>query len=153
LAVIKEAGAHHIIDYKKENVVDAVKKIAPHGVDMIYDSSYQATSFVECAKAFKAKGVYCVLGPIPDAKSEQATIVAAKEGVITNVDLVPYSTQASKEVQHQHIGLGLEAAAKIVAGGWKPHISKRVSLAEVADGLHGLKKGNFVGKVIMSIKH
>jgi len=154
LAVIKAAGAHHIIDYKKENVVDAVKKIAPAGVDMIFDSSYQATSFVECAKALKAKGFYCVLGSLPDAKSEQATIVAAKEGVIANVDLVPYSMQSSREVQHEHIGLGLEQAAKIVGEGhFKPHISKRVSLADISEGLEGLKKGLYVGKVIMSIKH
>jgi NADPH:quinone reductase-like Zn-dependent oxidoreductase len=154
LAVIKAAGAHHIIDYKKENVVDAVKKIAPEGVDMIYDSSYQATSYVEAAKVLKAKGVYCVLGGVPDAKSEQATIVAAKEGVIVNVDLVPYSTQGSKEVQSEHIGKGLAAAAKLVGEGhFNPHISKRYPLAEISEALASVKKGAFSGKVIMSMKH
>lgn len=34
---LKSLGANYVIDYRKQNVVDEIKKIAPHGVDLVFD--------------------------------------------------------------------------------------------------------------------
>jgi NADPH:quinone reductase-like Zn-dependent oxidoreductase len=153
IAVMKESGADHIIDYKKEKVLDAVKKIAPNGVDLVFDSTYQDSSFLEAATLLKDKGLFCTLGNMSDAKSAHGAAVLAKEGTIICVDLVPYSVASTPAVQHEHIGLGLEEAVKLIhAGKFKPHISKRVAFPELSDALNALKSGSSVGKVVVNIK-
>ena len=51
-SLLKSAGAHYVIDYKNDNIVDVVKKITNgKGVDVVIDNVGQATwdSSLKCA--------------------------------------------------------------------------------------------------------
>jgi len=152
LKVIKTSGADHIIDYKKEDVVHAVHKVVgEHGVDMIFDSTYQASSFVQCAKVLKSGGLYVLLGSAPTSESEATKIIAEKKAHVLLADLVPIS-KADKTVQHEHIAVGLEAAVKLIEDKhFHPHIST-VNLDDVPRALEDLKVNGSVGKVVVKVK-
>jgi len=85
IKVIKAAGADHIIDYKKEDVIQAVHKLADKGVDLIFDSTYQASSFLQSAKVLKEGGIFVVLGgsSVPKDDSDTGKAIAEKKSEIT----------------------------------------------------------------------
>jgi NADPH:quinone reductase-like Zn-dependent oxidoreductase len=152
LNVIKASGADHIIDYKKEDVVKAVHKIVGEaGVDMIFDSTYQQSSFVQSAKVIKAGGLYTLLGGAPEKDSETAKIVAEKKAHLLLADLVPYAKADAKTMQ-EHFGNALATAIKLIEEkALKPHVSM-INLDDVPKALEDFKANGAVGKIVVKVK-
>jgi len=152
MKVIKASGADHIIDYKKEDVVEAIHKLHEKGVDVVYDSTYSASSFVQSAKVLKSGGLFIVLGQPPQKDSEAEKIIAEKKAHLLVPDLVPLS-KAEPKVVHEHISGGLGTAIKLIEEKkFHPHISKVVKLDEVPHALEESRANGGVGKVVVAVK-
>jgi len=152
IKVIKDSGADHIIDYKKEDVVEAIHKLHDKGVDVVFDSTYSPSSFAQSAKVLKSGGLFIVLGKPPQDDSEAAKIIAEKKAHTLVPDLVALS-KAEEKVVHEHISGGLGAAIKLIEEKkFHPHISKTVNLDEVPKALEEARTNGAVGKVVVTVK-
>jgi len=152
LRVIKTAGADHIINYKKEDVVFAVQKIVgDKGCDMIFDSTYDPTSFAQSAKVLKQGGLFVLLGPAPSNDSEAAKIASEKKATVLLSDLVPIFKSDAK-TQQTHIQGGLSSAIKMIhERKLTPHITT-INLDEVPRALENMKAHGAVGKIVVKVK-
>ncbi len=64
LALLKTLGVDHLLDYSKQNVVDEILALTQgRGVDLVYDSTYNAASYQQSAKVVASDGTYIRLGP------------------------------------------------------------------------------------------
>ena len=62
----RSCGAHHVFDYKRDDVLAEIMKLTNgEGVDLVYDTTYSETSFVNTAKMVRNGDKWVVLGVSP----------------------------------------------------------------------------------------
>jgi NADPH2:quinone reductase len=147
LAIAKEHGADHLIDYSREDIRERVKALTgSHNADVIYDPVG--------GDAFDA-GLRCVAwggrviiigfasGRIPQAP---ANILLVK-----NIDVIGFywgSYQARKPQ------LLRDSYAKLLRwfdeGKLKPHVSQHCDLKDVAQAMELLRQRKSTGKVVLT---
>lgn len=76
----REAGADHVVVYTRESFVDAVKKIAPEGLPVVYDSVGK-TTFEDSLKCLRPRGLMALYG--------------GSSGAVPPFDLIRLSTMGS----------------------------------------------------------
>jgi len=79
-ALSREAGADDVILYTRERFVDAVKKIAPEGLPVVYDSVGK-TTFEDSLKCLRPRGLMALYG--------------GSSGAVPPFDLIRLSTMGS----------------------------------------------------------
>jgi len=63
LKVLKDLGVEHILNYAKDDVVEAVHKLTDgKGVDYVFDATYVPSSIENSAKVLKEGGTFIILG-------------------------------------------------------------------------------------------
>jgi NADPH2:quinone reductase len=149
LALAKQYGADHLINYTKENFRDRVKEITGgKGADVIYDP-VGGDVFDQSLHCINWEGRYLVIGfasgRIPDAPANLAlvknfSIVGVFLGAYAQRD--PETYRASMETL-----LGWYGEGKL-----NPHISKTFPLEETAQALNMLKNRQATGKIVVRVK-
>ncbi|MGC2697516.1 MAG: NADPH:quinone oxidoreductase family protein [Candidatus Angelobacter sp.] len=147
LAIAKEHGADHLIDYSKEDIRERVKAITGgKGVDVVYDpvgGDAFDTSLRSIAWGGRVIIIGFASGRIPQAP---ANILLVK-----NIDVIGFywgSYQARKPE------LLRDSYAKLLhwyaEGKLKPHISVQMHLREVGRAMDLLRQRKSTGKVVLT---
>jgi NADPH2:quinone reductase len=139
------AGADDVILYTKESFVDAVKRIAPEGLPVVYDSVGK-TTFEDSLKCLRPRGLMALYG--------------GSSGAVPPFDLIRLSTMGSLYVtrptlkDYVQTREELERRASDVLG-WvaegklKVRIGQRYSLAEAQQAHIDLQARKTTGKVLI----
>jgi len=147
-ALAEAAGAHHVIDYKTEDVAARANAIAPHGVDIVVEVN--AVANLETDLTVLAPGgtisMYAATG------TENAS-VPIRDAMVKNARLQFLLTYTTSLEQKQAAVRSVSAAAKAgVLGVGTEHglPIARFPLERTADA-HSAVEDNFVGKVLIDV--
>lgn len=146
LAICREHGADEVIDYSKESLKEAIKKLTKgQGADVIYDPVGGALA-QDCFSAIGWNGRYLVIGfasgTIPEVALNRLLLKgAAAVGVFWGAFVVrePKVNAANFAELFSWIG----------SGALKPYVSKQYALADGALALRDMLDRKVTGKVVL----
>ena len=140
----RASGAHHVIDRSREDVTEAVRRIAPRGVDRILESEFGLNAAADAA----------VIGP-------NGTIASYSSPTVREPVLPYYALQRKgvtvRFVQAyiltpQHRSAATEGVSRLAADGViRPTIAARVPLEEIARAHELVERHEAAGNVIVAI--
>ncbi len=146
LALCREQGADEVIDYSKESLKEAVKKLTKgQGADVIYDPVGGELA-QDCFSAINWNGRYLVIGfasgTIPDVALNRLLLKgAAAVGVFWGAFVV------------REPKINAENYAQLFAwhaeGRLKPYVSKTYPLADAAQALRDMLDRKVTGKIVL----
>lgn len=126
---MQSLGADHTIDYKNEDIGEAVKKIAPEGVDLIFDCT-KGESLKQSMKALKDSG-------------KLVSILSQGEEVDKDIDFqFVFVEPNSKQLDHYR---QLVEEDKI-----KIEVNKTFPLEKTSDALAQIKTLHTTGKIVIT---
>jgi len=146
LALCKAQGADEVIDYSKENLKEAVKKLTRgQGADVIFDPVGGALA-QDCFSAIAWNGRYLVIGfaagSIPEVALNRLLLKgAAAVGVFWGA-FVAREPQVNLQNFQQLFAL-------VGAGKLKPYISKSYALKDAAQALRDMLDRKVTGKIVL----
>jgi NADPH:quinone reductase-like Zn-dependent oxidoreductase len=165
MALARQSGAHHVFDYKRDDVAAEIAKLTSgRGADIVFDSTYSERSFAETAKTVRRGGSWIVLGAGPGKTTHEAetdspvdAILAERGAQLVNVNLLRYFSEPAtldSEAQaflQRGMALAMEWAAQ---GLVVPHVSQTIdsTVEAINAGLQSLKAGRGTpGKVAVIV--
>ena len=165
MALARSCGAHHVFDYKQDDVPAEIMKLTGGaGVDLVYDSTYSETGFVNTAGMVRKGGRWVVLGVGPgkttrtsQTESPVDAILAERGARHINVNTLKFFSEPetlddeAKSLLRRALNLAMEWADK---GLVIPHIGKTINSTaiEINDGLQAMKIGKSpMGKVAVVV--
>jgi NADPH:quinone reductase-like Zn-dependent oxidoreductase len=165
IALARSSGAHHVLDYKREDVNAAIAQLTDgQGVDLVFDATYSETSFVTTAKMVRRGGIWVVLGVGPGKTTRKTitespvdSILAERGARHVNANLLRYfSEPALLDARAKSFLQGaLQRAMEWAEQGLvKAHIGKtiRSTVDEINASLQNMKSGKGpLGKVAVTV--
>ena len=144
-ALSREAGADHVILYTHESFLDGVKKIAPEGLPVVYDSVGK-TTFEQSLQCLRPRGMMVLFG--------------GSSGAVPPFDLIRLSTMGSLYVTRPTMKdyvatrADLEARAKdvldgVANGSLKLRIEHIYPLTDAAHAHRDLEARKTTGKLLL----
>ncbi|KAJ3359214.1 hypothetical protein HDU91_004983 [Kappamyces sp. JEL0680] len=159
-AFLKDLGVDRVVNYKKENLAQVLKKEFPTGVDIVFES-VGGEMFSTCMKALAVKGRLIVIGAV----SEYATKVAEGEkmntfnnwqSISSNILLAKSTTITGFFLNHyaSEFPRSMKALTDLtLAGKLKPavHPQQFEGLESVSDAIKCMHSGKNIGKVVVKV--
>ncbi len=148
LAVCKQYGADHLIDYSQEDIRERVKEITGgKGADVIYDP-VGGDAFDAAMRSIAWEGRLVVIGfasgRIPEAK---ANIVLVK-----NISVVGFFWGSYNLKKPQVVMQSMQTLLQwYTAGKIKPHVSHTLPMAQAGDALQMMIERKSTGKVVLKM--
>jgi NADPH2:quinone reductase len=144
-ALSREAGADHVAFYTRESFVDAVKRIAPEGLPVVYDSVGK-TTFEDSLKCLRPRGLIALYG--------------GSSGAVPPFDLIRLSTMGSLYVTRPTLKDYVQTRAElerranavfawVAEGKLKVRIGHRYRLSEAQQAHIDLQARKTTGKVLL----
>lgn len=148
LAIARQHGADHGIDYSREDLRERVKAITGgSGVDVVYDP-VGGDIFDAALRSIAWEGRIVVIG-FAAGKIPQ---VPANLALVKNIDVVGFFWGSYIPRNPDLVRESLEQLLRwFEQGRLKPHISGQFDLRNVAQGLDLLKRRKSTGKVVLTI--
>ena len=145
LAVCREHGADECINYSEEDLREALKRIAPKGVDVVFDPV--GGSLTEAAfRSIAWRGRHLVIG----FADGNVPALPLNLPLLKGASLVGvfWGEFAKREPKANAAGIQ-EVLGWISEGKLKPHISRQYSLAEAPQALIDMAARKVIGKVVV----
>jgi NADPH:quinone reductase len=146
LALCKAHGADELIDYSKESLKEAVKKLTKgQGADVIYDPVGGELG-KDCMSAINWNGRYLVigfLGGIPEIATNRLLLKGASAVGVFWGAFVAREPKVNAQNIHQ-------LYAWVASGQLKPYVSKTYPLAQAAQALRDMMERKVTGKVVLT---
>ncbi|MDF2442888.1 MAG: NADPH:quinone reductase [Subtercola sp.] len=147
-ALAEAAGAHHVVNYRSDDVVARVKELAPRGVEVIVDVNPLENIADDIAVIARGGTVAIYVSGEPDEIP-----VPARASMTKNVRLQFVLTYMTSEVEKGNAVAAVTAAAAAGAlevGDGHGLPLTRFALASTADA-HAAVEGGAVGKVLIDV--
>ena len=145
LAVCRDHGADECINYTEEDLREALKRIAPKGVDVVFDPV--GGSLTEAAfRSVAWRGRHLVIG----FADGNVPALPLNLPLLKGASLVGvfWGEFAKREPKANAAGIQ-EVLGWISEGKLKPHISRQYSLAEAPQALIDMAARKVIGKVVV----
>jgi len=133
-AYVKGLGADAAIDYTREKFVDAVRALAPEGLDLVFDTMGEHVQR-ESYKTLKRGGMLVSIVNLPESGE------AERYGVRTNFVFVSPNGGQLREI-----------AALIEAGNVRPAEYEVMPLDRAAEAQERSRTGHVRGKIVLNIR-
>lgn len=141
----REAGADHVVLYTRENFADAIKRIAPEGLPVVYDSVGK-TTFEDSLKCLRPRGLMALYG--------------GSSGAVPPFDLIRLSTMGSLYVTRPTLKDYVQTRAElerrandvfgwVAEGKLKVRIGHKYRLTEAQQAHIDLQARKTTGKVLL----
>jgi len=147
LAVAKEYGADHLIDYREEDIRERVKQLTDgRGADCVYDPVGGA-AFDASLRATVQRGRILIVG----FASGTIPQVPANILLVKNISLIGFFWGAHRKLDPELIQRSFDELLQwYEAGELKPHVSYTFDLADAAKAMDALKSRKSTGKVVLT---
>jgi NADPH:quinone reductase-like Zn-dependent oxidoreductase len=164
-ALAKSSGAHHVFDYKQDDInAEILKLTGGKGADLVFDTTYNENSFVNTASAVRKGGTWVVLGVGPGKTTRATHTESPVEAILTergarsiNANMLRYFSEPAtlNAEAKSFLQLALSRAMEWATQGLVvPHVSKTIdsTVSEINDGLQAMKTGKGVlGKIAVTV--
>jgi NADPH:quinone reductase len=139
------AGADEVVLYTQESFVDAVKRIVPEGLPVVYDSVGK-TTFEDSLKCLRPRGLMALYGGSSGAVPPFDLIRLSTMGslYVTRPTLKDY-VQTREELERR----ARDVSGRVVEGKLKVRIGHRYSMAEAQQAHIDLQARKTTGKVLI----
>jgi len=148
LAVAKEHGADHLIDYAREDIRERVKEITGGGgADVIYDP-VGGDAFDAALRSIAWEGRILIIG----FASGRIPQIPANIALVKNISLIGFywgSYQSRRPAVLQQTFAQLFSWFE--GGKLRPHVSQRFDLKDVASALQMMRQRKSTGKVVLTM--
>jgi NADPH2:quinone reductase len=149
LALAKEQGADHVINYRNEDIRTRVKELTGgHGADVIFDPIGGKT-FETSLRCIAPHGRILVLGFAGGTIQK----IPANLVLVKNIDIIGYSWGAC---WHQDTTSGREALTDLLAwyadGRITSHVTRRMPLSDASKAISLIKKREVLGKMVLTME-
>jgi NADPH:quinone reductase-like Zn-dependent oxidoreductase len=165
IALARQSGAHHVFDYKRDDVAAGIAKLTGgRGVALVFDATYSEQGFVQTAQTVRRGGSWVVLGVGPgkttrlvETPSPVGAILAERGARHVNVNLLRYFSEPAALDSEAR---GFLRRGMALAMGWAtqglvvPHVSQAIdsTVGAINAGLQSLKAGRgILGKVAVVV--
>ena len=147
LAIAREHGADHVIDYRVENLRDRVRELTDgRGVDVVFDPVGGA-AFEQSVRAIGWEGRILVVGfASGDIPRVAANMILVKNFSVTGVVFGEHSSRYPDDTRAR---LG-QLLSDFAAGHLKPRISKTYPLDQARAALAEMAARRVVGKLVLT---
>lgn len=147
LAIAKQYGADHLIDYRSEDIRARVKVLTEgRGVDAVFDP-VGGSAFDAALRAVTQRGRILVVG----FASGTVPQIPANLLLVKNISVIGYYWGAHRFLDPQLVDRSFaELLDWYQDGALKPHVCKTYDLADVADALADLTGRRSTGKVVLT---
>jgi NADPH2:quinone reductase len=148
LAVTKEHGADHLIDYSREDIRERVKEITNgRGANVVYDP-VGGDAFDAALRSIAWEGRIVIIG----FASGRIPQIPANIALVKNLSIIGFywgSYQSRKpELLQQSFA---QLFRWFEEGKLKPHVSQRFDLKEVTNALELMRQRRSTGKVVLTM--
>ncbi|URE09196.1 Zinc-binding alcohol dehydrogenase domain-containing protein [Musa troglodytarum] len=153
-SLLRSLGADRVIDYKKENIKDALKKEFPKGIDIVYES-VGGEMFKLCLNALAVHGRLIVIGMISQYQGKHGWEPLKYTGLCEKI--LSKSQTVAGFFLIQHASLWQEHLDRLFdlysAGKLKVAVDPKrfMGVGSVADAVEYLHSGESLGKVVVCI--
>ncbi|WP_022792147.1 zinc-binding dehydrogenase [Marinococcus halotolerans] len=146
---VKDLGADHVVDYRRENVVEEVHKWTDgRGVDVVLDLVGQQTA-TEALDYLAFNGHLIAVVEWPDLSHYVAKTLAPS---IHEVAL-GFVYRSDDEAQIKDLGFIARELGELASQGKvKPSVSRTVSFSDIPDALKDMQDGHTRGKIVASFE-
>lgn len=147
LAVAKEYGADHLIDYREEDIRERVKQITDgRGADAVYDP-VGGDAFNASLRCTVQQGRILIVG----FASGTVPQIPANILLVKNLSVLGFYWGAHKTLDPGLIQRSFdELLGWAAAGDLKPHVSHTYDLADVKEAMNMLRSRKSTGKVVLT---
>jgi NADPH:quinone reductase len=148
LAIAREHGADHLIDYSKEDLRERVKAITGgRGADVIYDP-VGGDVFDACLRSIAWGGRIIIIGFAAGRISQ----VPANLALVKNIDVIGFYWGSYQKHKPELLRSSFQQLFRwFEEGKLRPHISHRLPLAQAGEALKLLQQRQSTGKVVLEI--
>ncbi|MCS6771918.1 MAG: NADP-dependent oxidoreductase [Kiritimatiellae bacterium] len=129
---VRSLGADEVIDYTQTDFVEAVRTLAPKGVDVAYDTVGESVQVRSIQTVRKGGTLVTILAPTPEAQS-------ARGLRLKYVFVAPNARQLAR------------LASLIEAGKFKTHLTAELPLEQAAEAQRMSRTGHTRGKIVLVI--
>ncbi|CAD5177250.1 unnamed protein product [Musa acuminata subsp. malaccensis] len=153
-SLLRSLGADRVIDYKKENIKDVLKKEFPKGIDIVYES-VGGEMFNLCLNALAVHGRLIVIGMISQYQGKHGWEPLKYTGLCEKI--LSKSQTVAGFFLIQHASLWQEHLDRLFdlysAGKLKVAVDPKgfMGVGSVADAVEYLHSGESLGKVVVCI--
>lgn len=127
---VRSLGADEVIDYTQSDFVEAVRALAPKGVDVAYDTVGEEVQIRSLQTVRKGGTLVTILAPTPEAQS-------ARGVHLKYVFVAPNAAQLAR------------LAKLIDSGRVKTHIAAEFPLDQAAEAQRMIRSGHTRGKIVI----
>ncbi len=148
LAISKDHGADHLIDYREGNVREKIKELTQGlGSHVAYDP-VGGDLFTETLRSTRQDGRILVVG----FASGDIPQIPANIMMVKNISCIGYHWGAYRKLDPDGLRASFaELMGWIEEGGLKPHVSMTFGLDQVKDGYDALLARKSTGKVVITV--
>lgn len=141
----REAGARHVINYREEDFAAAVRRIAPGGIEVVFDSVGKDT-FMASLECLAPRGMLVSYGQSSGAVGNIDPLLLSQKGslFLTRPTLGHYT--ATRE---ELLWRATELVQWLTEGRLKLRVGARFRLAEAAQAHRALEGRTTTGKVLL----
>jgi NADPH:quinone reductase-like Zn-dependent oxidoreductase len=154
MGLARSSGAQQVFNYKQDDIAAEIGRLTNgRGVDIVYDTTYNETSFANTARMVREGGTWIVLGVGPgkttrtqETESPVDSIVNSHNARHVNVNILRYFSEPTTldAGEQAFLQFGLKLALDWEAKGLvRPHIGEVIgsSVEEINSGLQNMKAG------------
>lgn len=143
---VRDLGADHVIDYRSQNLVEAIDTITDgRGVDVAFDTVGPAVF----AQTIPAVAHYGTLVTILDPGAVSLAEARIRNLTIAFTLMLTPMLRDLREPRERHGEILRRCGSLIQSGELRIHVSRRFPLAEVADAHRLIGEGHVQGKLVL----
>jgi NADPH2:quinone reductase len=148
LAVAREHGADHLIDYSKEDLRERVKAITGgRGADVIYDP-VGGDVFDACLRSIAWGGRIIIIGFAAGRISQ----IPANIALVKNIDVIGFYWGSYQKHKPELVSSSFEQLFRwFEEGKLRPHVSHRLPLSQAVEALKLVQGRKSTGKVVLEM--
>lgn len=147
LAIAREHGADHLIDYSREDIRERVKSITGgHGADVIYDP-VGGDIFDACLRSIAWGGRMIVIG----FAAGRVPQIPANIVLVKNIDVIGFYWGSYQTHNPELLRSSFKQLFRwFQEGKLRPHVSHRLPLEQAPQALELLQQRKSTGKVVLT---
>jgi NADPH2:quinone reductase len=150
-AYLRGIGVEHVINSRRVELVEAVRAIAPGGVDVVFDSVGRAT-FEASLRAVRPKGLLVAFGqssgPVPPMDIARLSGLTG-EGLPGSVWLTWPTLTDYNATREALVGRAAAVFGAVVEGPIRPAIAESLPLSQAARAHELLEGRGVIGKILL----
>ena len=139
-------GAEFVVNYRETDLREALRELAPGGVDLVIDPVGGSTA-IPALRGLRRGGTFVVVG----FASGQIPQVPLNLVLVKGLRVEGVDVRSLREQQPEVVAAGNREIGELIRRGWRPAIDSVFGIADVTAAMHKVAEGRAIGKVVVTL--